>query len=381
FTWNVTVDPVNQAPVVTNPGVQNDIEGAVISLQVSATDPEDDGMSYSATGLPIGLSIDNATGLLSGTIATGSAANSPYTVEVTVTDDGTPAESTTISFTWNVTDVPVNQAPVVTNPGVQNSLVGNTISLQVAATDPEDDSMIFSVANLPTGLSIDTSTGLISGTIATGAAVNSPYTVEVTVTDDGTPEVATMVSFTWNVTLGPVNGAPVAVATANVESGPAPLTVNFTGSNSMDDEGVTSYLWDFKDGTPTSSTADPIHVFEEPGIYRVELTVSDGFLTDTEFVTITVTEPESEEKMKAVIAPNPARETANVFIINAPDDQMVNEIYLHDSTGKFISVISNPTLVDDYFVVPIYSLTDGVYYITLVMDGDEQLPVRLVVKN
>ncbi|MCK0137457.1 putative Ig domain-containing protein, partial [Arenibacter sp. S6351L] len=124
FTWNVTVDPVNQAPVVTNPGVQNDIEGAVISLQVSATDPEDDGMSYSATGLPTGLSIDNATGLISGTIATGATTNSPYTVEVTVTDDGTPAESAMVSFTWNVTVDPVNQAPVVTNPGVQNDIEG-----------------------------------------------------------------------------------------------------------------------------------------------------------------------------------------------------------------------------------------------------------------
>ncbi|MBC8769898.1 PKD domain-containing protein, partial [Arenibacter sp. BSSL-BM3] len=304
-----------------------------------------------------------------------------YAVEVTVTDDGTPAESTTVSFTWNVTDVPVNQAPVVTNPGVQNSLVGNTVSLQVVATDMEDDGMTYSAITLPTGLSIDTATGLISGTIVTGAAANSPYAVEVTVTDDGTPAESTTVSFTWNVTVGPSNGAPVAVATANIDSGSAPLTVTFTGSNSMDDVGITSYLWDFKDGTPTSSTTDPVHVFEEPGIYRVELTVSDGFLTDTEFITITVTQPESEEELKAIIAPNPTKESANVFVINAPDDQSVKVIYVHDSTGRYIGVILNPVLMDDHYVVPIYSLTDGVYYITLVMDNDVLLPVRLVVRN
>ncbi|MCK0148378.1 putative Ig domain-containing protein, partial [Arenibacter sp. F26102] len=142
---------------------------------------------------------------ISGTIATGAATNSPYAVEVTVTDDGTPSESATVSFTWNVTDVPVNQVPMVTNPGVQTGVEGDVISLQIAASDPEDDGMTYSAITLPTGLSIDTSTGLISGTIATGAATNSPYAVEVTVTDDGTPSESATVSFTWNVTDVPVN--------------------------------------------------------------------------------------------------------------------------------------------------------------------------------
>ncbi|WP_281503854.1 malectin domain-containing carbohydrate-binding protein, partial [Arenibacter sp. F26102] len=205
-TITITVNtPANQAPVVTNPGGQNGVEGDVLSLQVAATDPEDNVLAYSATGLPTGLSIDTSTGLISGTIATGAATNSPYAVEVTVTDDGTPSESATVSFTWNVTDVPVNQAPMVTNPGVQTGVEGDVISLQIAASDPEDDGMTYSAITLPTGLSIDTSTGLISGTIATGAATNSPYAVEVTVTDDGTPSESATVSFTWNVTDVPVN--------------------------------------------------------------------------------------------------------------------------------------------------------------------------------
>ncbi|WP_189356779.1 putative Ig domain-containing protein, partial [Arenibacter certesii] len=70
---------------------------------------------------PDGLTINANTGLISGSIANGASTNSPYAVAVTVTDDGTPVESTVVTFTWNVTAMSVNQAPVVTNPGVQNS--------------------------------------------------------------------------------------------------------------------------------------------------------------------------------------------------------------------------------------------------------------------
>ena len=76
-----------------------------VSLQVSAIDAEGNGLTYVATGLPAGLSI-NATGLISGSIATGAETSSPYTVLVTVTDDGTPNESANISFGWSVVAFP-----------------------------------------------------------------------------------------------------------------------------------------------------------------------------------------------------------------------------------------------------------------------------------
>ncbi|MCK0127014.1 cadherin repeat domain-containing protein, partial [Gelidibacter sp. F2691] len=109
-----TVATENQAPVVTNPGTQNSVEGAAVTLQIVASDADEDNLSYAVTGLPSGLAIDTTTGLISGTIAADASANSPYTVVVTVTDDGAPSASTKITFTWNVSTVATeNQAPVV----------------------------------------------------------------------------------------------------------------------------------------------------------------------------------------------------------------------------------------------------------------------------
>ena len=56
---------VNRAPLVTNPGDQSDAEGDSISLTVTGSDPDLDTLTWSAIGLPPGLSIDPATGALS----------------------------------------------------------------------------------------------------------------------------------------------------------------------------------------------------------------------------------------------------------------------------------------------------------------------------
>ncbi|WP_150452607.1 PKD domain-containing protein, partial [Arenibacter lacus] len=317
---------------------------------------------------------------ISGTIADGSADNSPYSVEVTVTDDGTPIESTTISFTWNVEPLVINMPPEITNPGTQDNVEGDVVSLQINASDPDGDNVTYGAANLPNGLFIDSQTGLISGTIADGTAANSPYSVEVTVTDDGSPAESTTISFTWNVSEFISNQPPMAVVEADKIMGRAPLTVTFTGSNSTDDIEIISYLWDFQDGG-SSDEANPVYVFEQPGVYRVSLTVSDGSLTDTAFITITVTSEEEEEKISALIAPNPSNDTAKVFLLNVPIDDEVKVIYLHDAAGKFINSMVDPQMTDDHYAVPIATLRDGVYYITLVMGSDKVLPIRLLVKN
>jgi glucose/arabinose dehydrogenase/PKD repeat protein/fibronectin type 3 domain-containing protein len=72
------------------------------------------------------------------------------------------------------------------------------------------------------------------------------------------------------------NQAPVALASANTTSGPAPLIVNFSSAGSNDPEGQPiTYSWDFGDGS-LSTAANPSHTFAFSGQYVVRLTVSDG---------------------------------------------------------------------------------------------------------
>ncbi|WP_406010805.1 M4 family metallopeptidase [Streptomyces sp. NBC_00637] len=81
---------------VTNPGSQSATVGTAVSLQISASSTNSGSLTYSASGLPAGLSISSSTGLISGTPTT--AGSSSTTVTVT---DSTGATGTA-AFTWTV---------------------------------------------------------------------------------------------------------------------------------------------------------------------------------------------------------------------------------------------------------------------------------------
>ncbi|MFC1418008.1 putative Ig domain-containing protein [Streptacidiphilus cavernicola] len=85
------------AVTVTNPGTRTATVGTATSLQLAAGDTAGGTVSWTASGLPAGLSVNPATGLVSGTPTTAGSSS----VTVTATDSTGPAGSAT--FTWTVT--------------------------------------------------------------------------------------------------------------------------------------------------------------------------------------------------------------------------------------------------------------------------------------
>ena len=82
---------------VTNPGSQTGFVGTAASLQISASDSASgQTLTYSASGLPAGLSINSSSGLISGTPTTAGSSN------VTVTATDTTGASGSATFTWTI---------------------------------------------------------------------------------------------------------------------------------------------------------------------------------------------------------------------------------------------------------------------------------------
>ena len=179
---------------IISPGSMTSAAGATVDYQVQAADTCTGSLSYSASGLPTGLSISSSTGVISGTTSTAGA----YNVTLTGTDSTGPSGSAT--FTWTVGSA-VSNTVTLTNPGSQSGTVGTAASLQISASDSASgQTLAYSATGLPAGLSISSSTGLISGTPTTAG------TDDVTVSAKDATGAAGSASFTWTIAFSGSTG-------------------------------------------------------------------------------------------------------------------------------------------------------------------------------
>jgi YVTN family beta-propeller protein len=157
-----------------------------------------------------------------------------------------------------------NRLPSVTNPGARSNVIGSVASLQIQASDADADGLAYSATGLPTGLSIQSTSGLITGTPTASGSFN----VIVSVTDNkGSPSTA---SFTWTIVPALVLNRPTTTAR------PVNTAVTFTATSTG---GVnTRYRWNFGDGSATtaySSNATASRTYAAPGRYLVTLEATD----------------------------------------------------------------------------------------------------------
>ncbi|MDI6097330.1 putative Ig domain-containing protein [Actinoplanes sp. NEAU-A12] len=186
---SITEDPVfnlnRPSPIAQGPGAQTSYAGLAISgLQLTATGGQP-ALTWAFTGLPPGLS-GSAGGLVTGTPADPGTTRK-YTVTATVTDQ--LGRNSTATFDWTI--IP---PPVVAKPADQMTRAGTAASLPMTVTGGAGP-IAWSATGLPAGLSIDVSTGVISGT----PTASSPLTSSVTVTATDAVGRASTVTFKWSV--------------------------------------------------------------------------------------------------------------------------------------------------------------------------------------
>ena len=140
-----------QAPEITSLLTANIQQDASFTYTITANNG---GGSFGAVGLPAGLSIDSTTGVISGTVA----ATGNYTISLYASN----ADWTGVGLLL----LTVSQAPpVITSGTTAAATVGTSFEYQITASYFPSS---YGATGLPAGLTISTTTGLISGTPTVG---------------------------------------------------------------------------------------------------------------------------------------------------------------------------------------------------------------------
>src|SRR5438552_14372771 len=196
-------------PKITSPSTATGQVGVAFSYQITADQAI---TTWGAAGLPAGLTVNTATGLISGTPAAGTDAASPYSVTLTATNANGTSNPTTLTLTIKP------PPPVITSASTASGTVGVAFSYQITATNNPTS---YNATGLPAGLTVNTSTGLISGTPTTAGT----YSVTISATNAGGTGSATL-----TLTINPAKPVITSSLTATGQVGVA-FSYSITATN------------------------------------------------------------------------------------------------------------------------------------------------------
>ena len=197
--------PETHAPVFTGSRTtrsvaENTPAGVNIGSPVSATDADDDTLTYTLGGTDAGsFSIVKSSGQLQTQVPLDYETKNAYTVTVTVSDGGrTDAISVTITII-DVDETPETHAPVFAGSRTTRSIAENTpagvnIGSPVSATDADDDTLTYTLGGTDAGsFSIVKSSGQLQTQVPLDFETKNAYSVTVTVSDGGRTDTITVI--------------------------------------------------------------------------------------------------------------------------------------------------------------------------------------------
>jgi hypothetical protein len=251
--------PENTPPVISGAPQTQIAEGEAYSFRPTASDADNDNLTFSIINRPSWASFNTSTGQLSGTPSFNNAGTTSN-IRISVTDGTASASLSAFSITVSNT----NRAPTISGTPAGSLQEGSAYSFTPTANDPDGDALTFSVSNLPSWASFNTSTGRLSGT--PGSNASGLYSNIIISVSDGQAR-ASLAAFGINVAdVAPqggtfqfvkngydVNEGSTATLTVTRSNSSGTASVNFGtyGVDAVNHQDYNGYVWTpltFSDG-------------------------------------------------------------------------------------------------------------------------------------
>ena len=271
---DITINPVNDAPVAIDTTTTTD-EDTAVTVTLSATDVDGDELTYTITGAPTNGSAAITGNELTYTPDADYSGSDQVTVSVS---DGQLAANANVDITIN----PVNDAPVAIDTTTTTD-EDTAVTVTLSATDVDGDELSYTITGAPAD-----GEATIDGnelTYTPDADYNGSDQISVSVSDGQLAANANV-----DITINPVNDAPVAVDTTTTTDEDTAVTVTLSATD-VDGDELTYTIT----GAPTNGSAaiNGNEITYTPdadysGSDQVTVSVSDGQLAANANVDITI---------------------------------------------------------------------------------------------
>ena len=344
---------INGAPeIISTPETVFDTdEQDTYTYQIEAVDPDNDTLTYSLLNGLQGVEIDER-GLLTFEPEGNLRPSYDFNIEVSDGRGGTDTQAFTVEIPGVVID---NRPPAFTSTPIFESSIGEEYSYQPTATDPDGDSLTFSLIEGIPGLNIEAETGLLLWNPTVEQLGDNSVIIQVS-DEEGLTDTQ---SFTISVQDIATNAAPIfisdpvtdfSIAVPNTATGdvnPELISLNLSdGETATESVSITLP----GGGTSTGGQADVVFVVDESGsmntehewltnmVLELDSALQDRGITDNRYSLIGYT-----DETRLLNLP-----TQNQVSVYGPGNQLIGS-----------NVIDNPQLVFDLLADGTYSVTIG----------------------
>jgi YD repeat-containing protein len=266
----------NEPPVLEPVGDKVAIIGQPLVFTVRVSDPDQDPLTFAADNLPAGASFTGTsvygTARFTWTPTTADAGTHALTLRVSDSGNQGATSPAADSETLSIVVRAANQAPVLSEIGARSANQSQPITFTLRGSDPDGDSLTFTVDQLPNGARLDALSGEFSWT--PDFTQSGEFTVSFGATDGNRTDTESVV-----FTINRVNRAPF-IATPAPTLGQEGLRFAFAiAGGDLDDDPLVY----FAESLPTGATFDPesrlfswTPGFQQSGVYEIVFTVQDS---------------------------------------------------------------------------------------------------------